>query len=96
MKTAPKRTNETWTIQDALVGVLFLTLGVLLSVATFRMFSNLDDGGSLAAASLMALYIMGIGGILVGPLFVLIGANALVQGLWGLLRSGAAKRDGRR
>jgi hypothetical protein len=63
-----------WSINDLWQGLLILVTGVLLVILTVLFMRN--------GQSWLLFMILGIGAFLIGPLMVLIGANAVIQALW--------------
>jgi hypothetical protein len=63
-----------WSIGDLWQGLLIVVTGVLLVIVTVFVMRN--------GQSWLLFMILGIGAFLIGPLMVLIGANAVIQSLW--------------
>ncbi len=73
--------HEEWQRKDALIGLLVIAAGLVITAFVGLLFSNLSELDQLAVISLVALFIVGIGGILLGPLLVFLGGSTIFQAL---------------
>ncbi len=65
-----------WSITDIWLGLLFIVTGALVATLAILAVRKGQSWAIFAAA--------GIGGFLVGPMLMIIGANAIVRSLWSL------------
>ena len=66
-------TNDGWSIGDALLGLLFLVTGCLLTTLVVLLVRRGQSG--------IIVLVVGLGGFLIGPILILIGGNAIVHSL---------------
>lgn len=90
MVQTKQKKGADWERKDFWLGLLIFGMGTLMVAFVYLLICNFGEPGLLADVSAVVLAFAGRGGVLLGPLFVLLGGHAM----YCALRAGAAAPKG--